>query len=267
MLTEQNGCRLVIALALLSAMIAASPVSDVSAQTATNPTPGAATAKIGVASENGKPTGELKPLKSATRDKAKLSAYNNAGWSWLINSDYCKDTQSNACANHALVLAGTICSSSALVFQKKTRDWQAAQLILVLASAGFTGAGSAATLAGSSTVPKVFSTLGGTTGLGAVTATTNTNISDYQAGVAAVNQIQAEIQKLDTPTKDDSDTNQKILVQAEGYANQCVAANPLGSTNTGKGSTPAAPAPAAPAPAAPAPAVPAPAPAAPAPPA
>jgi hypothetical protein len=124
-----------------------------------------------------------------------------------------------------------------LLFQTGTAAWQKWQFVLVIASAGFTGVGSAATIAGSTTVPKIFSTLGGTTGLGAVTATTNSNISDNQAGVAAVNTIQGEIQKLTSPgpvkgsgTSGDDPANQTILSQSEGYAFQCVAANPVPAT-------------------------------------
>jgi hypothetical protein len=173
-------------------------------------------------------------LKSATRDRAKLAAYNNAAWDALRHQGSCTNPQSSACANDALILAGSTCSSSALIFQKGTATWQKAQYILVIAAAGFTGVGSAATIAGSTTVPKIFSTLGGTTGLGAVTATTNTDIGDTQAGVAAVNSTQAEIQKLPAPVKDDDPTNQSIFSQANGYANQCVAANPVQATSGNK---------------------------------
>jgi hypothetical protein len=139
-----------------------------------------------------------------------------------------------------LILAGSICSNSALLFQKGTAHWQSAQFYLVLASAGFTGVGAAATIAGSTTVPKVFSTLGGSTGLGAVNATTSTYLANNEAGISAVNAIQGLIQKLPTPGADGDDVNQQILSQANGYANQCVAANPSGSTG-GAATTVAAP--------------------------
>lgn len=186
---------------------------------------------------------KVKPIKSATRDRAKLAAYNNAAWNNLLHGQgTCTDPQSTACANDALTLAGSTCSSSALLFQTGTRAWQKWQFALVIASAGFTGVGSAATIAGSTTVPKIFSTLGGTTGLGAVTATTNSNISDNQAGVAAVNVIQGELQKLTSPgpAKGDDPANQAILSQAQGYANQCVAANPVPPTPPPAPTTPVA---------------------------
>lgn len=225
-------------LVLTTLLLLSTFAASIIAQTVTNPNvpmngagPGGRDAVLPGAN----PTApNVKPLKSATRDRAKLAAYNNAAWYNLLNQGPCTDPQSTLCANRALVLAGSTCSSSALIFQTGTASWQKWQLVLVIASAGFTGVGSAATIAGSTTVPKIFSTLGGTTGLGAVTATTNGNISDNQAGVAAVNAIQVEIQKLPAPVAGDSATNQSIYSQAQGYANQCVAANPVGTTGGAK---------------------------------
>lgn len=236
-----SGCTAGRFVALITVLLSLAFSPTATAQTVTDPnvsttTPvEGGTPRISAGTSSVPPPQRLKALKSATRDRAKLAAYNNAAWDVLRHQGSCTKPRSNECANDAMTLAGSTCSSSALIFQKGTAVWQKWQFVLVIASAGFTGVGSAATIAGSTTVPKVFSTLGGTTGLGAVTATTNSDIADNQAGVSAVNAIQLELQKVPYPVKDDDPVNQSILSQANGYANLCVAANPVGTP----GGTPA----------------------------
>jgi hypothetical protein len=233
------------------------------AQSATDPNPQPTVSKAGdggravspPTTADGKaiPAGLVKSSSSATRSRAKLAAANNQAWQVLKHQGSCSNPQSLACANDAFLLATSICSSSAVLFQKGTKGWQIAQYAFVIASAAFTGVGSAATIAGSTTVPKVFSTLGGSTGLAAVNATTNTNIGDNQAGVAAVNALQAGLQKYvqttgTSPTVADSLTNDLIFLQANSVAGQCVSANGVAPAAPASPAAPSAPsAPAAPA--------------------
>jgi hypothetical protein len=85
------------------------------------------------------------------------------------------------------MMASNQCSASAKFLRKDAKSWQYLTFGLLLASAGFTGLGAAATIHGSTTVPKVFSTLGGATGIGAVTSTVNANVTSDQSGLASIN--------------------------------------------------------------------------------
>jgi len=174
-------------------------------------------------------------LKTGKKGRSQLGDTNDTAWETLLSKD-CSDQQSERCASEALLLANSTCAASSLLFQRVSSGWQKVQFVLMIASAGFTGAGAAATIAGSTTVPKVFSTLGGTSGLGASYATINTYEQGDAAGITAVNAIQAEILKLGAPSTTDTPGNATIFQQAEGYAYQCVAANPSGTT--GNSTTP-----------------------------
>jgi hypothetical protein len=96
------------------------------------------------------------------------------------------------CANAAIVLAGRQCVSSGRFFQKAGTWWQVAEFGMLIASAGFTGVGASATIANA----KVFSTLGGSTGLGAVTSTIKSNSSGDQAGLSNVNSTWSDFTKF-----------------------------------------------------------------------
>jgi hypothetical protein len=188
-------------------------------------------------------------LKIGKKDRSQLAAANDRAWQILLSKD-CSDRQSEACAAEAVMLANSTCAASSLLFQRVSSGWQKAQFILMIAAAGFTGVGAAATIDGSMTVPKVFSTLGGTSGIGASYATINSYEQGSAAGITAVNAIQAEILKLQTPATSDDPGNATIFQQAEGYSYQCVAANPSGTTgntttpgNNGGGSPAPKPAP------------------------
>src|SRR4051812_35875773 len=81
------------------------------AQTVTNPNVARTSsqrprAPIGDGISTAPPSPKLKVLKSATRDRAKLAAYNNAAWDALVHQGSCTQPQSTACANDALILAG-----------------------------------------------------------------------------------------------------------------------------------------------------------------
>jgi len=90
---------------------------------------------------------------------------------------------SNACAEAAIEQTASECGGSARFFQRSSTTWQVVNLLMIVASAGFTAVGASTTIANA----RLFSTLGGTTGLGAITTTINANSSADAAGLAAVN--------------------------------------------------------------------------------
>jgi hypothetical protein len=140
----------------------------------------------------------------------------------------------DACANAAVFAASAECEASARWFKRGTRGWQAASILLTLASAAFTGVGASTTIANA----KVFSTLGGTTGLGAVSTTMNANAASDQAGLAVVNSTLAGLATFlkgtGTPTPTPP-TASAIFQQARIYGAECAAAangSPANSTST-----------------------------------
>jgi Putative Ig domain len=128
----------------------------------------------------------LKYTKIDTRSRAKFSDSSANGWAWI--QAQCTDTTiSNQCAAAAVMMASNQCSASAKFLRKDAKSWQYLTFGLLLASATFTGLGAAGTIHGSTTVPKVFSTLGGATGISAVTSTVNANVTSDQSGLASIN--------------------------------------------------------------------------------
>jgi hypothetical protein len=121
------------------------------------------------------------------------------------------------------------CSASAKFFKKDTRVWNIISFSMVLASAAFTAVGASSTLANA----KIFSTLGGTTGLGAVTAAANTNVSADQGGLAALNTVNSTFLKFVQTGGTNSGPADNVLVykSAPIYALQCTAA---ANASTGK---------------------------------
>ncbi|MBV9764167.1 MAG: putative Ig domain-containing protein [Acidobacteriaceae bacterium] len=125
---------------------------------------------------------EADAIKIDTKSKGKFEKSVAAGWVWV--SSQCTGTPiSDQCAAASLVMVSNECSASASFFKKDSKTWQYVGLGLLLASAIFTGIGASATIKSA----KVWSTLGGTTGLGSITASVNANVTSDQAGVSAVN--------------------------------------------------------------------------------
>jgi hypothetical protein len=130
----------------------------------------------------------MKNTQLDTGSRKKFTDSSARGWLWVQSQ--CTDTTvSHQCAAAAIMMASNQCSASARFLRKDAKSWQYLSFGMLLASAGFTGAGAAATIAGSSTVPKVFSTLGGATGIGAVTSSVNANVTSDQAGLTAISTI------------------------------------------------------------------------------
>jgi hypothetical protein len=127
----------------------------------------------------------MKNTKINTSSRAKFSESSATGWAWVQTQ--CTNAQSDQCSAAAIMMASNQCTASAKFLKKDAKSWQYLSFSLLLASAAFTGLGAASTIAGSTTVPKVFSTLGGTTGLGAVVSSANANVSTDQTGLVSIN--------------------------------------------------------------------------------
>ncbi|HTB11155.1 MAG TPA: hypothetical protein VK752_06280 [Bryobacteraceae bacterium] len=119
-----------------------------------------------------------------TKNKRQFVANNADAWKVLAATPGCMaNPVTDACAQGAIVRVTTECGASALFFQRANTTWQIVNLGLILASAAFTAVGASTTIANA----KIFSTLGGTTGLGATTTTINANSTGDQTGLASVN--------------------------------------------------------------------------------
>lgn len=170
----------------------------------------------------------------ATANRRKLAGNNNAAWQNLLEGGACDvhvgGAKSQECADRAVALAFSTCSSSAVIFQRGETAWTIADFAFVIASATFTGLGASATLSQA----KVFSTLGGTTGLGAVTATLNANVSNNQSGVNAINQLQAGLETyiLTPDAAGKLPTTDLVFVKAISTAGLCVG-SAAGSSSSG----------------------------------
>jgi hypothetical protein len=125
----------------------------------------------------------------APRNKREFVARSHAEWTALNFTGPCGGASSaggvisNACAEAAIEQTASECGGSARFFERSSTTWQVVNLLMILASAGFTAVGASTTIANARTL----ATLGGTTGLGAVTTTIHANSSADAAGLAAVN--------------------------------------------------------------------------------
>jgi hypothetical protein len=161
------------------------------------------------------------------RTRADFTANNHDVWDKLSNTCGSVTPMSQACAYASIVAVSEECGASAKWFKKSTGQWQWLGFSLLIASAAFTGVGASTTIANA----KVYSTLGGTTALGAVTSTINSNAAGDQTGLASVNKTLSSfltfVQGNGTPP-----SNLIIFQQAPIYGEQCEsAAN--GSTSGG----------------------------------
>ncbi len=153
------------------------------------------------------------------KNKGDFTQNNERIWSALLST--CGNV-TEACANAAVYAASNECEASAKFFKKGTTGWQTVSLVLSIASAAFTGVGASTTLANA----KVFSTLGGTTGLSAVGATLNANVAGDQAGLASVNSTLSGLQKflLGSGTPPVLPSSSAVFTQARLYGAACAAA-------------------------------------------
>lgn len=147
-----------------------------------------------------------------------MAAANNAAWKKIANTDCA--TVNDACAHAAIVEASTECANAARSFRKDTKKWQWIGFGLLIVSAASTAVGASATIANA----KVWSTLGGTTGLGAVSTTVTANQSTDQTGLNSVNATILKFQTFLQGSGGAVPTAQAIYNQAPTYGAACTAA-------------------------------------------
>jgi len=150
---------------------------------------------------------------------------NNAeGWAWVESR--CSTTNDVKCAHAAVLEASAECGDSAKFFKTGSETWKWIGFTLVIVSAASTAVGASATVANS----KIWSTLGGTTGLGAVTTTVNSNVTADQNAVASVN---TTLDSLNAAVANAGKDYDKIYLIASIYAGKCAAI-----ANSSSGTTP-----------------------------
>ena len=124
---------------------------------------------------------QAEATKINTGSRAKFTSSAQLGWAWI--QAQCNGSISDQCAAAAVSMASNECSASAKFLKKDAKSWEYLNIGLLIAYATFTGIGASPTLANA----KIWSTLGGTTGLGAVTSTVNSNVSSDQIGLISIN--------------------------------------------------------------------------------
>ncbi len=169
-----------------------------------------------------------------TPNKRQFMSNVDKAWKDLAEGDCKTDPAGSACVSKSIILVSSTCANSALFFQRGSKAWEITGFLFVIASAAFTGVGASATLAQA----KVFSTLGGTTGLGAVTASIKANGSSDETAMASVNATEAAFQVFLRTGGDGGKppAAAEIYPYVTTFAYQCVAAA-TGSSENGKGSS------------------------------
>jgi hypothetical protein len=138
-------------------------------------------------------------------------------WQNLANG-LCSGTIGTACAAAAVQLASQQCSASASLFQRQKVGYSRFSLFLILLSAGFTGVGASATIANA----KIYSTLGGTTGIGAATTAVNSDATADQTSLSAISTAIGKLEALGSNYA--SGDAEKVYLQAPAIAAECNAA-------------------------------------------
>ena len=174
--------------------------------------------------------GEPAPVRKG-RTRSAFSSNNAKGWAWVRGQCGDKDNDwSNTvgCAQAAILEVSTECGESAKFFRKGAGAWQWISFGLMISSAALIGMG-AETMAKNA---KVWSTLGGATGLGALTTTLTSNMT---GDLNAVNSINATLASFNTFVTSAGGNYGLIYETAPIYAKQCTAI-----ANGGTATTPAA---------------------------
>lgn len=166
------------------------------------------------------------------QSRSKFTAKSNADWDNLALHQ-CSDPTTPVCASTAIALASTQCMTAAKFFRKDKGGWKVAGLLFIITSAASTAVGASSTIA----TAKIWSTLGGTSALGAVTATVNANESDDQTSLASISATLADFRKFVTSGGQNGapPPNQVIANAASTYAAQCVAATTTSAAQTATG--------------------------------
>jgi hypothetical protein len=163
-------------------------------------------------------------IRQPERSKEDFTKNNEKIWSALLAScsDLSDTTVANTCGTAAVFAASNECEASAKYFRKSAKGWTIATIALTGLSAVSTAVGASATIANA----KIWSTLGGTTGLGAVSTTINSASTTDQSGLATVNGTLAKLQvfALGTCTPATPPTGPTLFTQARLYGAECAAA-------------------------------------------
>ena len=183
---------------------------------------------------------DIKNLRGSVqkRTNKNLKEYNEGnlvGWQYV--NAVCAATSgtsgdaSKECAVTAIAEVNAECSLGSKYFKKSSKAWTMIGISMVIASAAFTGVG-ASTLANA----KVFAILGGTTGLGAVTATVNANAAGDQAALGQIRSTLDAFAKFvqSGGEKGAPASNDLIWKTAPIVAGQCAAAANSSGGNTPK---------------------------------
>jgi hypothetical protein len=117
-----------------------------------------------------------------TGSRGKFSDSVASGWAW-VQTQCTEKPITDQCAAAAVSMASNECSASAKFLKKDAKFWEYLNIGLLIASAASTAVGASPTIANA----KIWSTLGGTAGLGAVTASVNANTNSDQIGLTAIN--------------------------------------------------------------------------------
>jgi hypothetical protein len=161
------------------------------------------------------------PADTLAQSRARLAAKTQKAWLKAVKKDC--ETVNAACAQAAIVQTEMVCAESGKFYSKGSTAWQWISFALIIASAASTAVGASATVSNA----KIWSTLGGTTGLGAVTTNINANITSDQNGLAAVEAAHQKFLALVTQEYEKTTPNYALIYAvAPSYATECVLAAP-----------------------------------------
>jgi hypothetical protein len=161
------------------------------------------------------------PADTLAQSRARLAAKTQKAWLKAVKAQ-CTNVDA-ACAQAAIVQTEMVCAESGKFYSKGSTAWQWISFSLVIASAASTAVGASATVANA----KIWSTLGGTTGLGAVTTNINANVTSDQNGLAAVEAAHQKFLALVTQEYEKATPNYALIYAvAPSYATECVLAAP-----------------------------------------
>jgi hypothetical protein len=142
-------------------------------------------------------------MRSVEKTKGDFNEDNNRIWSNLLAACSPPGATANmndSCATQAIYAALGECEASARYFKKDNKGWQIINILLTLASAGFTAVGASTTVSGQ----KIWSTLGGGTGL----LSGQTALNGYASGdLTGLGSINSTITTLNTLVQGQSGSN------------------------------------------------------------
>jgi hypothetical protein len=157
----------------------------------------------------------ITPCEAAMTALAIKQQKDNSAWDQLL-SGTCS-TMGTPCAVAAIALASEQCSADAKFFQRQKSGFSTFSLVLILLSAAFTGVGASSTIANA----KIYSTLGGTTGIGAATTAVNSDAAGDQTSLNAINTAIGKLEAFGSSYDGTNAAVAKILLQAPAIVSEC----------------------------------------------